>query len=187
SAELLERLGDELVPVAKEGGKELWFYDASGRAKTLSCPGLYRWRFWYAWNMGFTGAGWWTYAHHGPTRWDGPNETNDFFATVYEGSNGPVASKRWEVAREGIEDYEYLYLLRQGIDDARARGVSEERLADARELLAKIPVEMAEVLLQAGRRLPLTPDSVPLYKEVTRRVDEARARIVAMCLDVAKR
>ena len=187
SAELLERLGEELVPVAKSAGKEVWFYDASGRAKTLSCPGLYRWRFWYAWNMGFTGAGWWTYAHHGPSRWDGPNETNDFFATVYEGSDGPVASKRWEVAREGIEDYEYLYLLRQSIDDAKSRGVSDERLADARELLAKIPVEMAEVLLQAGRRLPLTPDSVPVYEEVTRRVDETRARIVAMCLDVAKR
>ena len=60
SAELLERFGDEILPFANKTGKETWFYDASGRSRTLSCLGLYRWRFWYAWNLGLTGAGWWT-------------------------------------------------------------------------------------------------------------------------------
>ncbi len=187
SAELLERLGDELVPEAKRVGKEVWFYDASGGAKTLSCLGLYRWRFWYAWNMGFTGAGWWTYAHHGPDRWDGPNATGDYFATVYDGPDEPVSSKRWEAAREGVEDYEYLYLLRQAIKEAQARGVTESQLADAIDLLNTLPKEMATTLQLTGRRLPLTPDSVPVYEDATQKLAEARARIVAICLEVRDR
>jgi hypothetical protein len=184
SAELLDRLGDELVPVAKQVGKEVWFYDAAGRAKTLSSLTLYRWRFWYAWNMGFTGAGWWTYAHHGPSRWDGPNETSDFFATVYEGSKGPVASKRWEAAREGVEDYEYLFLLRDSIELARARGMTEAELEAANHLLQSIPREMAAMLRQPGQRIPLTPDGVPAYTQMTERLDEARAAIIAMCIEL---
>jgi len=51
SSELLERFGDELLPVARQYGDEVWFYDAAGGAKTLSCLGMYRWRFWHAWNL----------------------------------------------------------------------------------------------------------------------------------------
>jgi hypothetical protein len=182
---LLERLGPELVPVAKEVGKEVWMYDAAGRAKTLSCLGLYRWRFWNAWNQGFTGVGWWCYAHHGADRWDGPNDTGDFFATVYDGPGDTVIpSKRWEVAREGIEDYEYLWLLREAIREAEERGVTGAQLQKAKQLLAELPMEMERVLHQAGRRLPLTPDSVPLYDEIFRELQDAREQIAGACLEL---
>lgn len=185
SAELLERLGPELVPAAKQVGKEVWFYDASGGAHTLSCLGLYRWRFWYAWNQGFTGAGWWTYALHGNVdRWDGPNETGDFFATVYDGPGGVVGSKRWEVAREGIEDYELLYLLRESIRKAESAGASSAAIAAARKILDETPKNMEAMLLNVGRRLPLMPDSVPVYEEATRALEEARAAIIAACLSL---
>ncbi|MCP4640006.1 MAG: PQQ-binding-like beta-propeller repeat protein [bacterium] len=182
SAELLERLGPELVPEAKRVGKEVWFYDASGRSKTLSCLGLYRWRFWYAWNQGFTGAGWWCYAHHGDDLWLGPNSTGDFFATVYDGPDGPISSKRWEVAREGVEDYEYLWMLREAIEAAERDAVDENTLADARRLLADMPPRMERVLNACGRRLPLSADSVPLYDEAAAEIRRARAEIVRACL-----
>lgn len=184
SSELLERMGDELVPVAKQVGKEVWFYDAAGRAKTLSCLSEYRRRFWFAWNFGLTGVGWWTYAHHGPSRWEGPNETGDFFATVYDGPRGPVSSKRWEAARDGVEDYEYLHLLRAAIQEARARGVAETELAGAVNLLEARPKAMEAMLDQSGRRLPLTPDSVPSYEAMTKQLDETRAEIAAMCIEL---
>ncbi|MBI5092198.1 MAG: PQQ-binding-like beta-propeller repeat protein [Candidatus Hydrogenedentes bacterium] len=183
SAELLERLGPELVPVAKKAGKEVWFYDASGEAKTLSCLGLYRWRFWYAWNQGFTGAGWWVYAAHGEaSRWDGPNPTGDFFATVYDGPRGPVSSKRWEVAREGIQDYELLYLLRKEIEEHERRGDTSPVVVAAKKTLEEAPKAMEKELLNAGRRLPLTPDSVPLYEKVSETLEQTRAAIVQQCL-----
>ena len=183
SAELLERLGPELIPAAKQYGKEVWFYDASGEAKTLSCLGLYRWRFWYAWNQGFTGVGWWVYALHGDaSRWDGPNSTGDFFTTVYEGPKGPVASKRWEVAREGIQDYERLFLFRKAIEDREKAGDNGPAVAAAKKVLNETPKAMEKELLNTGRRLPLNPDSVPLYEDISRKLEEARASVAEQCL-----
>ena len=185
SSELLERLAGELVPVAHKVGKEVWFYDAAGRAKTLSCLGIYRWRFWYAWNLGFTGAGWWCYHSHGSAdRWDGPNETGDFFATVYDGPDGVVSSKRWEAAREGVEDYEYLFMLREAIRAAEERGVANAKLGNAKRLLETLPRDIEATLARAGRRLPLNPDSVPLYDSIASSIHEARQHIVDACLDL---
>ena len=39
------------------------------------------------------------------------------------GHDGPVTSIRMEQAREGVEDYEYLYLLREAVEKARAAGL----------------------------------------------------------------
>lgn len=186
SSELLERLGTELLPVAKRVGKEVWFYDAAGGAKTLSCLGMYRHRFWFAWENGLTGVGWWVYAHHsGEDLWDGPNATGDFFATVYDGVKGPISSKRWEAAREGVEDYEYLVMLRDYIDAAEKRGISDQRIRDAKAVLVEVPKEIEETLRKTGRRIPLTPDSVPQYEEATRTLKIAHQRIVAACLQLS--
>jgi len=186
SSELLERLGPELIPVAKRVGKHVWFYDAAGRAKTLSCLGIYRWRFWYAWNLGLTGVGWWCYSHDADVAWQGPNPHNDFFGSVYAGPGGAVvSSKRWEAAREGVEDFEYLCLLRTAIQAAEERGVSGAAIAQANKLLEQVPGEIEGALHEAGRRLPLTPDSVPLYDEIARRLEEARGDVIAACLALA--
>jgi len=183
SSELLERLGDELLPEAKRVGKEVWFYDAAGGAKTLSCLGMYRNRFWFVWNQGLQGVGWWVYAHHsGEDLWSGPNATGDFFATVYDGATGPVTSKRWEASREGIEDFEYLFSLRQMLQDVEKKPASAGVVEEARALLKNVPEQIAETLQKTGRRLPLTPDSVPLYDEATRELQKARDQITDVCL-----
>jgi len=55
------------------------------------------------------------------------------------GHEGPVTSVRLEQAREGVEDYEYLYLLRSLVPEAKAAGKDttpgEEALALAAELV----------------------------------------------------
>ena len=156
---------------------------SDGNSKTLSGLGFYRWRFWYAWQLGLTGVGWWVYAHHGGAdRWDGPNPTGDYFATVYDGQRGPVSSKRWEAAREGIEDYEYLCMLRDGIRAAESRGVDDAQLAAAKRLFDELPKRIEPLLLGTGRRLPLTPDSVPAYKQATDSIEAARSEIVGACM-----
>jgi hypothetical protein len=48
--------------------------------------------------------------------------------------------------------------------------------------LADVPKAMEEELLTAGRRLPLTPDSVPLYENVTKTLERARASVIEQCL-----
>jgi hypothetical protein len=49
-----------------------------------------------------------------------------------------------------------------------------------------LPPRIEQVLLNAGRRLPLNPDSVPRYDDATRRLQAARAEIVSACLQLGK-
>src|SRR5439155_26041581 len=53
----------------------------------------------------------------------------------------PVDSARWELFREGLEDYETLRLLRTSVDIATARGERDPArlaaMADAQELFEK--------------------------------------------------
>ncbi|MBM3335518.1 DUF4091 domain-containing protein, partial [Candidatus Sumerlaeota bacterium] len=56
---------------------------------------------------------------------------------------GPVNSIRWELLREGIEDYEYFWLLRDLVEKAEKRGTaSSEQIARAKQLLT-IPDSIA--------------------------------------------
>ncbi|HNV23155.1 MAG TPA: hypothetical protein PKM22_15980, partial [Candidatus Hydrogenedentes bacterium] len=101
---------------------------------------------------------------------------------AYDSPHGVVTSRRWEVTREAIEDYEYLCMLREAIREAEARGIDESVLAEPRRLLTEMPPAMEETLRATGRRLVLSPDSVPAYEEATRALEEARRQIVETCL-----
>lgn len=52
------------------------------------------------------------------TKW----EQNGNGLLFYPGQNGPVDSLRAEIYRDGMEDYEYLWLLKQRIDEAKIKG-----------------------------------------------------------------
>jgi hypothetical protein len=67
-----------------------------------------------------------------PPNTDPVNDTVKYF-------EGPVPSIRWELLRDGIEDYEYFWLLREQIERLKASGAdpsafqSEEALLDVPE------------------------------------------------------
>ena len=88
------------------------------------------------------------------------------------GHRGPVSSVRMEQAREGCEDYEYLYLLRERINAAKIAGrnttAAEATLARASELVV-IPNAGG---LKSTRLLP-RPDAVLEIKEQLARAIEA--------------
>jgi hypothetical protein len=50
-------------------------------------------------------------------------------------TSGPVDSLRWEMLRDGIQDYEYLYMLNQEVNAAEAKGVHSAALENAKSLL----------------------------------------------------
>jgi hypothetical protein len=52
---------------------------------------------------------------------------------------GPVNSVRWENLRDGMEDYEYFWLLKQGVERAAAAGANSGLLSEARRLLVVPP------------------------------------------------
>ncbi|NLC59105.1 MAG: DUF4091 domain-containing protein [Armatimonadetes bacterium] len=69
---------------------------------------------------------------------------------------GPVDSIRWEMLREGIEDYEYFWLLREAIREAKERQVPAATIAAAEKLLT-VPEEICVDMTH------FTLDPQPLY------------------------
>jgi hypothetical protein len=53
--------------------------------------------------------------------------------------DGPINSTRWENLRDGMEDYEYLWLLSQAVAQAEAGQADAELLRQARALLTVPP------------------------------------------------
>lgn len=88
------------------------------------------------------------------------------------GHDGPVSSVRLEQAREGVEDYEYLYLLRELV--ARAKAASKDTTQAERAL--EMAGELVAIPNAGGRYsteiLP-DPDAVFEVKEAVARAVEA--------------
>jgi hypothetical protein len=94
--------------------------------------------------------------------------------------DGPVSSIRWEMLREGIEDYEYLWLLRAWADalDASLRSLGDESesaraaVAAARGLL-EVPEDIVRSMTEFAR------ESSPIYAH-RERVAEAIERLAGI-------
>ena len=67
----------------------------------------------------------------------------------------PVSSIRWEMLREGIEDYEFLWLLRDLIDKKRASLTAEQ--VKAYESLLEVPEAITRNVTT------FTTDPAPIY------------------------
>ena len=123
---------------------ELWLYDAKGPAKSLSPYSYYRLMPWKVFNLGYKGAGFWTYSSFdrwGEVQgavWDDFMVKDDPYAVIYEGKGGTIdSSRRWEGWRMGVEDYELLIMY------ARAKG------NEAAKALAKSVLEHPEDMTRA--------------------------------------
>jgi hypothetical protein len=68
----------------------------------------------------------------------------------------PVSSIRWEMIREGVEDYEFLYLLRELVEKYRG-DLTPQELSDYESLL-KVPAAITEDMTT------FTTDSTPIYR-----------------------
>jgi hypothetical protein len=64
---------------------------------------------WKAYHRGYEGVGFWSFNDSGTTSvWDDYDWVTDDYSVVYEGTNKPVTSVRWEAWRQGIQDYRLL-------------------------------------------------------------------------------
>jgi hypothetical protein len=73
--------------------------------------------FWQTWALGIKGVYYWNvnFSESGMNPWqsqlDVTPANGDGFL-VYPGPSGPINSMRWEIIRDGIEDYDYLVIFR---------------------------------------------------------------------------
>ena len=87
------------------------------------------------------------------------------------GHDGPVSSVRLEQAREGVEDYEYLYLLRELVAKAKAAGKDASEGEKALQMADEL-VEMPCAIGRYSTKILPNPDVVLEVKEAVARAIE---------------
>ncbi len=112
----------ERIDFLRMTGKAIWTYEAAGRVKEMIGIAYYWSLIWSAWELGLTGIGFWSYCTRPYDLWQGPNPNGNDWEMVYQGSQHPVPSVRWQAIRIGIEDYARLWRLSRAISRARAMG-----------------------------------------------------------------
>jgi hypothetical protein len=85
-----------------------------------------------------------------------PNRNVDSDKTKYLG--GPVNSVRWEILREGLEDYEYLWLLERAVKSATK---GKKALAGEGRKLLDLPAS----LFVSGREYTKDPRVILEYRK----------------------
>lgn len=121
-----------LERVQQGGGKEVWWYVNQYPPRPYAnflidfAAIEHRILFWQAWALGIKGLHYWGVNCTDPAQNPYTDQldatpTNGDGCLVYPGAEGPVDSVRWEVIRDGIEDYDYLVILAGRLAKLRAR------------------------------------------------------------------
>jgi hypothetical protein len=158
------------IPSRRKAGKRTLLYTAVTplypNTFIFSAPLESRYLGWVIYKWDFDGYIRWAWNFWPAALWDQPLFTwpsGDMFF-VYPGAEGPVDSIRWEMLREGIEDYECLWQARAGVEKLRKSGREAAFVARAEKDLARA-VELATLQFD---RTKIPKDPVPA------RIDEAR-------------
>ncbi len=129
----------------KNDDNELWVYMCSGPNRHFD-PSYFRMQAWYAFQFGLSGSCFWNYSDSRGNPW---NEYaalgSESFAMVYLDDDGPISTRQWEAFREGIEDYEYLQILKEKLKSVVSNNsVGEGSLSP--ENIAKNTLEKLELI-----------------------------------------
>lgn len=115
---------------------------------------------WLAWKYGFDGYTRWAVNAYPENVWEQPRyrwPSGDMFF-VYPGPDGPLDSMRWELLRQGIQDYEALRIAWQAAENAGRA-----------DLLAKLRRAVdAGAMIEACFRLPPISEGREAVDEVLR-------------------
>jgi hypothetical protein len=196
------------APEAQGAGKEIWAYFATLARESapnfyIDCPAIYQRSIaWYCWMYGLDG-----FEHWGTNyfwrnvksgkplneKWPNvPWDSRTYYnfngegQLVYPGPDGvPYSSIRLENFREGMEDYEYLFRLREllakfGDDKADSQLKQYRQLLEPENyLLHKYPRKI-KVTLENTLRYPEQPERILQSREkVGRAIEDLQKRMAA--------
>jgi hypothetical protein len=142
----------------------------------FSAPLESRYLPWAIWKWDFDGYIRWAWNFWPATLWDQPLFTwpsGDMFF-VYPGPDGPVDSIRWEMLREGIEDYECLWIARSGLEKLRREGRGADVVARGKKDLARA----IDLATRQFDRTKIPRDPIPAQ------VDEARRLVNSLLAEL---
>lgn len=131
-----------LLPWLKRSNKTLWTYHCQSDLGALgkNIYAYYRVYAWEAMNLGFTGIGVWTYCGNQTSPWTQPNPGH---ALVFKSRDGNevLHSPRFEIYREGADDFRYVCKLRSVAQQSGSRAVqrAESLIREATEDIVTHP------------------------------------------------
>ncbi len=123
----------------RQEGKQIGLYSADGPARTFDPYAYYLLQEWHCFSVGGNWAGFWSFG--GDSSFSVWNEYaadgRGSYCPMYLDDQGVTAGKWMEAVREGVQDYEYLVMLRQAVQTTQAaspaRRAAETLLAQACE------------------------------------------------------
>ena len=126
---------------AQRQGKELWFYNASGPARTFDPYSYYLVQAWHAFAIGGKGSHFWAFGDNSRVScWNEyPAEGPGPYCPSYIDETSVTTSKYMEAVRESAEDFEALTMLQQRVAELEKKGVKSAQLEAARKLLVEGP------------------------------------------------
>lgn len=122
----------------RDKGKELAFFSGFGPVRTTDPYACYRLQPWHCWHYGAHSSYFWSFADSG-----GGSSWNEYAAPHYDFSpmfldpTSVTRGKHMEALREGVEDYDYLVMLRDGIAQAAASPAKARAVEHAKGLLSE--------------------------------------------------
>ncbi|MBI4557453.1 MAG: VCBS repeat-containing protein [Candidatus Hydrogenedentes bacterium] len=174
---VIDHFDPQVLEDRKAKGERLWFYTVWGRPGIMiEFPATdHRLMFWECWKYGAEGFLYWGTTHWNlnctsdkrwpEVDWIPWNEQpghNGCGYLIYPGPDGtPLGSTRFEAVRDGIEDYEYLHLLKTLLEsmgdsippDLRARTQAELAIDPQVLVDNKIFTEDPKTILAARERI----------------------------------
>ncbi len=134
----------ETLEQHRQGGTELWFYSCSDPARTFDPCAYYLAQAWHAYEIGARGSCFWAFADVG-----GASSWNDYtsdgagsYSPLYIDPTSATTAKPMEAIRESQQDFEYLVMLEQRIEELEATGARDRQIEAARRLLEEGPARV---------------------------------------------
>ena len=105
-------------------GKTLWLYSCSGPAKLLDPVAYHRAQPWLAYQMGAEGSFYWAFGCGGGIgdSWHAYEQAHAEYSPYFVAPDGVMEGKHSEAIREGVQDYEYLRMVREALARAQTAG-----------------------------------------------------------------
>ncbi|MBU0477150.1 hypothetical protein KKC91_01080 [bacterium] len=160
----------------QQKGKTLWFYSCSLSPLHLDPTGYYRAQPWHCFLHNAVGSMFWAYGASGdPSSWNEYPDMGKISCTpVYIAPDSITISKHWEAAREGIEDYQYLKMLKDKVTEMKKQGQKNPLLTKASHFLETLPQEVVDKAEENTR----------LEKEDRSFIDQARIKILRLLIEL---
>jgi hypothetical protein len=120
----------------RQSGRELWFYSCSGPGRQLDPYAYHRMQAWFCWKYGASGEGFWAFGDSSKaSSWNEYLSTRGAYTPLFIDKTTVTRGKHLEAIRAGVQDYEYMRMLRDRIAKLTARNKADPRLPAAGKLL----------------------------------------------------